>query len=76
MKRRCSAIALLKDMIKTTVKLAAAPIYVPVKMVEWVQAPNQYEFWYHDSGSRQDDDCPESRAEHYWRQQEADKHVV
>ena len=76
MKKRGSAVGLLKDMVKTTVKVVAAPIYVPLKIVEWVQAPNQYEFWYHDSGRKQDDDCSDSRGEYYARQQEADEHTA
>jgi hypothetical protein len=46
---------LFKDLVKTSIKVAAAPIYIPLKIVEKLQQPPQYNYWYHDSGREQED---------------------
>ena len=47
---------LLTDLVKTTIKVVAAPIYVPLKILEILQEPSQYNYPYHDSGIERDAD--------------------
>jgi len=46
---------LLKDLVKTSIKVAAAPIYIPLKVAETLQQTPQSNHWYHDSGREQED---------------------
>jgi len=46
---------LLTDLVKTSIKIVAAPIYIPLKIAETLQQPPQYNHWYHDSGREQED---------------------
>ena len=45
---------LLKDLVKTSIKIVAAPVYVPLKIAETLQQPPQYNHWHHDSGREQE----------------------
>jgi len=46
---------LLTGLVKTGIKIVAAPIYIPYKIVETLQQPPQYNHWIHDSGREQED---------------------
>ena len=54
---------LFTDLIKTSIKVVAAPIYIPLKVVENLKAPSQYNYWYHDSGRQQESDESTSDGE-------------
>ncbi|MFY9726601.1 MAG: hypothetical protein WB579_01930 [Bryobacteraceae bacterium] len=53
---------LLTDLVKTSIKIAAAPIYIPLKIAETLEQPPQYNHWYHDSGREQEDSSASSQS--------------
>jgi len=62
---------LIKKMVKGSIKIALAPIYLPLKALdkvdETLHKPASYEYWYHDSGVEKGDKTSESndqRNEH------------
>jgi hypothetical protein len=51
-----STMGILSSLLITCVKVAAAPVYVPYKMVkalDELEKPATYNWWYHDSGREQ-----------------------
>ncbi len=46
-------------LLKTLLKTAAAPIYIPYKVAKKCSKPSQYEHWHHDSGMPTCDDRPQ-----------------
>ena len=42
-------------------KLVAAPVYIPCKIIQKCTQPSSYEYWYHDSGNPTRDDGYDSR---------------
>jgi hypothetical protein len=46
---------LLTDFVKTSIKIVAAPVYIPYTIVKTLQQPPQYNHWVHDSGREQED---------------------
>lgn len=51
---------LFRELIKTSVKVVAAPIYVPLKIAESLRKPSTYNYWYHDGGQGSDTDSSAS----------------
>lgn len=54
---------LLKDLVNTSIKVAAAPIYIPYTIVKALQQPPQYNHWVHDSGREQEDTSTSSESQ-------------
>jgi hypothetical protein len=54
---------MLRDLVKTSLKVVAAPIYIPIKIAESLSQPPQYNHWYHDGGQGEPDAEPDQTPE-------------
>jgi hypothetical protein len=45
---------LIRSLAKTSIKIVAAPIYIPYKIAKELKKPPQYNWWYHLGGQTED----------------------
>jgi hypothetical protein len=52
---------LLKSLVKTSIKIVAAPIHIPISIAKELKKPPQYNWWYHSGGQEEDTHEQEER---------------